>query len=533
MRGFVDGAGLWGERRGRAHGKDQICGAGKLENENSSATSNAASESATAVTPKSVTVTAAESNYDAVDGNDATAVFPSFGAEMDRHLLAVARASEFSALKALELCQQEVLQLQRMWDLDRETQRWTIASLQEEVRELRHQLERQRRYGSVQRTRESATAAGSLSALSVNGGDSSLRYTLGMEVGGANPSSEAPVTSGTEDSYTRTDTSAEHSSSFQCHHLGTDSARVEELEERVERYGRLLHDANKDCGELQAELSRVVRQLHDARRSFTHRISSLLREKEEMTHKHARTLAHLDETTGLLMVARAAERAALQRLSEGAQGESHQMCRPPTVEGGNLGEVYCLRCGCSSVACGEVLRHSVDVSMERQRCNSLALRQSTLEDEVCLLECEAERDTRHAEGMRRVIERLIDEVDGYARVCCAANQEAVGCLREMSLLWFAEDGAETDDAGAADAGDEDGHKSCDGVSLLQLQGGEERDGANRLERASSSALHSSPLLSLELAALGDTSAAATATAAECGAVVAPSGRDGPRQGSPR
>ncbi|ESL10119.1 hypothetical protein TRSC58_02152 [Trypanosoma rangeli SC58] len=418
MRSFLDRVGLWGERSGvRAYGKRHICGAGELDDERSTGTSNAASESTTAVTKTAMTATAAEGNCDAVNGSGIAAVTPSFGTGMDEHLLAVARASEFSALKALELCQLEVLQLQRMWDLDRETQRWTIVLLQEEVCELRQQLEHKRRSSSMQRTRESVTGTKALSVLSVNGGSQSLRCTFGMDAAEANATSEAPMTSDTEGSNARSEASAECASTFQPSHVMYDSTRVEELEERIERYGRLLHDANRECGELRAELSRVVRQLYDDRRYFTRHISSLLREKEEMARRHARTLSRLDETTGLLVAARAAEQAALQRFfSEGGQSELPRMCEVPT-EGAGSGAVHCLHCGCSSIACSESQRRSVDASVERQRCNSLALRQTTLEDELCVLECEVERDTGTSEGMCHIIGRLIDEVDGTLVSC--------------------------------------------------------------------------------------------------------------------
>ncbi|RNE97924.1 hypothetical protein TraAM80_09093 [Trypanosoma rangeli] len=531
MRSFLDRVGLWGgHSRVRAHGKRHICGAGELDDERSIGTSNAASESVTAVTKKAMTATAVEGNYDAVNGSDTAAVMPSLGTEKDEHLLAVARASEFSALKALELCQLEVLQLQRMWDLDRETQRWTIVLLQEEVCELRQQLEHKRRRSSMQRTRETVTATKALSVLSVNGGGLSLRCAFGMDAVEANTTSEAPMTSGTEGSCTRSEASAECASAFQYSHVVHDSTRVEELEERIERYGRLLHDANRECGELRAELSRVVRQLYDDRRYFTRHISSLLREKEEMAREHARTLSHLDETTGLLMAARAAERAALQRFfSEGGQSELPRVCEAP-IEGAGSGAVHCLHCGGSSITCSELKRRSVDASVERQRCNSLALRQTTLEDELCVLECEVERDSRNVEGMCRIVGRLIDEVEGYARDCRVANQEAAGCLREMSLLWFTDeedargDNTDTDD-------DVDGHKSDDIISLLRLQEREKRDDAKSPECALPSAFHASSLLPVELTGWGDTSTTAAASAANavnavnaaaCGAVVAPS-----------
>ncbi|EAN97062.1 hypothetical protein TcCL_ESM11679 [Trypanosoma cruzi] len=484
MERLLKRVGLLGEQGPKTHDKSEICGVGECGSGDSSCPTNADLEFASAVTPKTVTVTSADEDFGAAGGSDTVAVGSSFSSGMDKHLLAVARASEFSALKRLELCQQELLQLQRMWDLDRETQRWTVASLREEVRHLQKQLEQQRLCGWMQRTREKAIVTRNLSTSPESGVGASLRHTADREAGRANSVFEASATSGTGDASARAEeTCLGRSSGGQRTHAVGASSGAEEVEDSLEFYGLLLHDANGECGELQAELSRVVRRLHDERRFFVQQISSLLREKEEMVREHATTLAHLDETKDLLMAARAAERAALRRLTERCPGESARVYGGRTADGGEMGTVYCSRCGCSSTACSELLRSSVDFSVERHHCNSLAVRQSALEEEVCILECEVERDTRNAEGLRRVLERLIDEVDVHVRGCRAANKDIVGCLREISLLWLAE-GDEKDD-------EDDEHKSDDGMppSLLLL-GGDGPDGDSSPECAPSSAVRS-------------------------------------------
>ncbi|EKF39608.1 hypothetical protein MOQ_000160 [Trypanosoma cruzi marinkellei] len=474
--------GLLGEQGPKNHDKTEICSAGEGGSGYSSCPTNADLEFASAVTPKTVTLTSADGDFGVGGGSDTVAVGPSFISGMDKHLLAVARASEFSALKRLELCQQELLHLQRMWDLDRETQRWTVASLREEVRQLQKQLEQQRLCGWMQRTREKAIVTRKLSTSPESGVGTSLRHAVDRKAGRANGAFEAPATSGTRDASTRAEETCPGRSSDgpRIHAVGASSG-AEEVEDRLEFYGRLLQDANGECGELQAELSRVVRRLHDERRFFAQQISSLLREKEEMVREHAKTLAHLEETRDLLMAARAAERAALRRLTESCPSESAPVYGVQTADGGDMRTVHCSRCGCSSTVYSELLRSSVDFSVERHHCNSLALRQSTLEEEVCILECEVERDNRNTEGLRRVLERLIDEVDVHARGCRAANKDIVGCLREISLLWLAE-GDEKDD-------EDDAHKSDDGMPL-PLLGGDGADGDSSPECAPSSALRS-------------------------------------------